>query len=1458
MPASVASASRTLTFDSQLIEDFLHTADVLIDTTAERPMATFLNRDGQTEALVICQLGQASDGLYHVCREPLSDSGWNIFGLGAQAYAIAAVDSNLAWAIGTDRQIWRVEAGRWNLAPQLPSRALLPALTFPNLYLPLSVGIDGAVWAIDSNGNLYQFNAAGNDGVGAWQAAPGAPPLTAAPVGAAGSLWGLSAGGIVRQTTTTWEAVSWPGISPVQLGAGSDGSVWGLDQSGQVYQFVSGQWQPETGTTNLFMLAPGTTSNVWGIQFGNPKFQLVQYGGTGWMLNDQGPAFTGLIVPCVLPQVSIAPNGAVWCLDSYGVVWKKLPQPNALWRRQMMPTGMAPYFETTGVSEVVVGRTSTGAPQGFWIASENVFAVQLNSAGVWCRADSIFTQAGTGLGVTNRQDTQDLFVYGVTNDGNMFIIPYTGDSIDDQVVTDSHGTLAGALLQVSALSDSAVFTAAVWDGRLWVQWGSLANPLGEGSGPALLMEVTQSNSNVPVPTNLTRLVRVPWVESGIGFYCGALGSDGIVYAVFGISPNVTSGAMASFVPLMGSQSSIASPISGISSTSTLRDAGGYVRIYATDTNNRLWVIRQTGTTGDSNNPWTWSAWHPLGNNCKFLADGPGSLRTRDLLVVNGDSLLTHLWQDATSLNWNTAMIRQPNGVAEQPYYVALYTTEITVYDANGNPEPNVPVTVTAVESAPVWVNGVQYDVGTGTAPPFMTGSLGKLTLTSLALGLHTPQLTFTAEGLASAVVVYPPQNVQNRLATVDGPTLQGAQSRTSSVPTPQYSSLVATSQEQGNCSDAATVMNDAMQFRLLNLITPDQVTGIGLGGIQMSYDDVRAQWRAKLVEGRRPRRHRHHRRQHQNERVGDWDSFWADLEAWGEDVWHGIEHGVLGLESVFLDMANGVIELGVVLVDVGEYTINYFIKTFDDVVHAVVSAFRWLGAKVEDALNWLKEFFSWDDILNTKTVIEYYVNSAMSNLVVDCQPGTPNNVQQIVQAQFQALINLITGEDNSGNDAFSQVQSTYGGSSFNDAVSNCAVNPNVGSSALNPDAAHKTYHAHQVKSNYARTKSETYIGQGGRVVPSGGGAALLAAGGSFADLLALIDSSLCAPTAPFSKDQGAYQSGLQNIQHPKDLFSTAISDFLALMKQIAIDAVNAADEIVLALLDLASECLSALQDVLNHVIRIPVLSWLYEVITGHPLTLLDALCLVLAIPGTLLYKLIWGGGTTPPFTSGDVVTITGQAIPWPPFLPSAMLPLNNPALSREQASTLAEVLGMLSFIVSLPYTWIDVGTDIDSMAQRDEEGLPSFLSAASVIISLISFGLGSPYTVFQKPAPWSKADALYVSLWGLTGLAAVINTVWFIAGKKYLIPKYEERGQVMTTVMGLIQLGCGVAAVVEFCKADSGYGDAYRVAAIVSPIPSCVKVLLMLNSIDVMAVVGPLDVIGDMGGALCTLIEDTN
>jgi hypothetical protein len=186
VPASGATPTYSVVASSKLSEDYIHSATMQASSSSStiQPLASFLNSSGQSEALLIHDDGE----LCHLLREPLSGTGWNIVGIGAQIDTIIAASSNSMATVGQDNSIWISNAGHWNSVPPLPGNNQ-----------SLSACQDGTFFGTSSQGGqyvLYQY-----DPVGAGFTEVSTIPYSTPPVGSAGNLWAVDSG--ARFYTTT-------------------------------------------------------------------------------------------------------------------------------------------------------------------------------------------------------------------------------------------------------------------------------------------------------------------------------------------------------------------------------------------------------------------------------------------------------------------------------------------------------------------------------------------------------------------------------------------------------------------------------------------------------------------------------------------------------------------------------------------------------------------------------------------------------------------------------------------------------------------------------------------------------------------------------------------------------------------------------------------------------------------------------------------------------------------------------------------------------------------------------------------------------------------------------------------------------------------------------------------------------------------------------------------------------
>lgn len=1408
--ASAGPASPvTMTFDSQLIEGFLQSQGILVDppSSAARPMDVFVNANGQSEALII-----QNGNVMHVCREPLSDSGWNVYGLGAGLQAIAGVDSSAAWAVDTDNCIWQNTLGRWTAAPAMPAGSPLPQ--------DVSVGLDGTVWAIAqanaaNETGFYQYDAATQG----WALLTPQAALTQAPLGTSQSAWAVSTdGSLWNWQNQNWTGKGTPAGDTLSLIAyGLDGSVW----AGSATQAAIYQYDPSSSSFTSMAgpaTSPGPLLSLAAVSGGSGTTELwcVDRAGQLWHYPPGEAAWQQVTGPFTLgtpgttgygsPQVSIGSDGTVWLADGYGVAWKLFA---GSWMRQMTPTGIAGYASALPASEVLAAADGQGTQHAFFIVlgdPAQLYHCTLGPAG-WSLPDTVTTSTGasivSGLGKTTVQagTPGPLVVSGVSADGDLVVVT-AGDGTC--TATEYHtGKLAGTRPMLTATDDTWLVIAVI-DNLLQAASGDASNPIASTFAPV-------KAAAGEAPSNAASVLALPWVPTNAGEpvlpYAGMLDADQQLWMVFGIDLKNGTG---SYVQLSGNGSggSVVPPL-GIQATGTFIDSNGLTSIYAADQNDQLWVLRQTPDTSFQG-VWSFDSWHPLGDSCVFIAHGPGNLAATELWLVDDTLMANQLLQQPATLVWVDQPILKPADAVTAPYYVAQYVTEVSVVDASeaygGNPVPGAPVTLSACEPVAVWVGGTQYQIGPGAVQTLTADSRGKITVSTVALGLHTPQLTFNADGMPAPLSVYPPQIAQGALATITSGDLQAAQSQ--SAPTWQQGPApLVPSSSYDNTAPAAQALNDTATVQTRNGITGGTIVPPSAPSpAALTPQALRRLWSAKVIEVR------------PLQAAAGADpallgSFWDDIAKFAYDLYHAIKKAIITVTKVVVE--EGALQLWLALESVGSSIVTLAIETIHDVEGAFVSAFQWVEATVEKVIDFLKELFDWQDIINTKTAIEWWVSQLLANATTTLQDPA---LATFLKGRFSSLTSSISK-------AIADAESTFSGNSFSQVAA--ANAPSSNPTPMQPAKATGAYGSNQVKCNAVHTQTQTYVQQGGTLSTGQGSASLAAVSGSIDQFITDIQNSL-GPGSAF----GGVLAGMpgpvsQSLSSPKALLDMAVVDVLKLVNALVDELLKVAEQLLLDLIALGAGCLSTLAEILETPINIPIISWIYQEITHHELTILDLLCLVIALPTTVIYKIVFGGGQAP-FSSSDMPSGT---LAWPAIPGSSLTPPRAGAPTALHSETLQFYEAVIYLVTMIVYAALDATTDAMAAAaaaspEAPPDPLATIFSYIMIFLALVTQAMSAPYSLFNQPG-LTTAEQWWIAFWALCFVPLIVNVVFAVAGNVKAIAKLNSQwGLTITFSLGLLILLLAFAAATELFMTGDTEDILLGVQDIVASIPSAFKFLV--------------------------------
>jgi hypothetical protein len=266
-------------------------------------------------------------------------------------------------------------------------------------------------------------------------------------------------------------------------------------------------------------------------------------------------------------------------------------------------------------------------------------------------------------------------------------------------------------------------------------------------------------------------------------------------------------------------------------------------------------------------------------------------------------------------------------------------------------------------------------------------------------------------------------------------------------------------------------------------------------------------------------------------------------------------------------------------------------------------------------------------------------------------------------------------------------------------------------------------------------------------------------------------------------------------------FDLVMKDFLAAIKDIVLFILQGAEDILTTMLGLVEDAVKGLQSALNASIDIPVISYIYKLISGDDLSILDLLCLILAVPITILYKVIFGSA---PFSADSVSQLNNLPWPWLSNEAKASDGRSLAALSRTAPNPVYTTLGVVAGLCN--YFGGFIGSVCDALAFVDTSGynpLMLFLSWSSVTIAGLTQVCGAPWSVFPESS-WSAADKWDVALWAVSIVPFAADTIFTVATGA-LAEFTAELGPILDTGLGLGMSGLGAATCIFMSKSNGEY-----------------------------------------------------
>jgi hypothetical protein len=657
------------------------------------------------------------------------------------------------------------------------------------------------------------------------------------------------------------------------------------------------------------------------------------------------------------------------------------------------------------------------------------------------------------------------------------------------------------------------------------------------------------------------------------------------------------------------------------------DARGRLEVFAIGEDDLLYHTRQIGTGTTV----TWAAVFPLGNpvpNSIFTVGRSGSGYSEAYSVTH-DNRLYRFWQDPNTTQWYSAEILLQQDAEMAP--IPAHSVELLVIDFQGLAQPEAEVRIKASNLVALNLNGNYFIVSEFRTVTLRANAAGMVTVNIPTQSLSSPTLfvstNFTADG--KAVEVQPNAALQKQLYSVGESQVWEAKDLAGNY------LLAGENRTPENAQSLASIANSAMSLggppppsaALRTRVTGPHRLELLRGGLadrpgpgyRIDPSRVAEQHWAVDFRGGFPR-HSTLTREEAASHLQRFESL-ADAQGgflgvdWG-DLWNSIKTGVskiLGSIQQFIvtTIIDPVTKLVQKIRVVFEFLVDGITQVVDKVVEFFQQAFDivegiWNKIKVffQQLWEWLAFLFQWSDIRRTADATEHTLTQSLEFLILGVQA-----VKATVAAGFDSL----TGRIQTSVDEYLK---TISGQTDLKQLNDQNDTPQP---ALDSSSGHNVLQS-AFEANY----------QKGSTVSS---PALSRIDSSLDQLVA--ELSALADNFQFGDGKQAFDEAMgyfnQIGSQPNNALTLVYSGTIKVMEGIALFGIAAAKGVILSVLDLVIVIIGAVRDLLTEEWEIPIVSQLYQLITGESLTFrpMQLFALIVAIPATLLYKIVKGEAPFP-------------------------------------------------------------------------------------------------------------------------------------------------------------------------------------------------------------------------------------
>lgn len=886
--------------------------------------------------------------------------------------------------------------------------------------------------------------------------------------------------------------------------------------------------------------------------------------------------------------------------------------------------------------------------------------------------------------------------------------------------------------------------------------------------------------------------------------------------------------------------------SGVMTVSVGRAQQGTYMVFAIDNvDQRLWLLRQM--PDEAGGAVAFNPWVCLGNHMAALSC-PVSMGTGpELLFVDLNAKIGHMCQQVEQGNWFTQNLASPAPATHDPVHTTTYSTEFVTAGDDGRMVPGSVLQITSDRPTVAIINSISYHIDNKTPAAVVSDAFGRVTVSTVSNSLVSPALKVTSSSMNThrSEQYRSDMRVHQRLAgqdstfPVDAAAMKAAGLMPLSVNGSDADALALKAQSLGTA---------AVNKHLLQLTGTTDANYRALVGTGFEIDFTKSTGMVRDLSPDEVLR------------------IQADtLNLSGSDIWGDIcnffRHLIHDLERLIITFAEDVVYVVVKLADGFVHFVLKTLAEIGDCVEVLLQAIASIAKKVidaiETAIRWLRALFSWDDILRTKKVISYYIDQSLKNLAQDFTTSIPSD---LIALFATAKADVVT--------VFNNLELLFEkGVNFNAMGPASSSDPALrGGHPFEGVGFRSAYLTDSMQCNYVHSKMMDSSSKMSRQLRASGQTDSIDA----EKILKIFEETF--PTKELQESWEKIKAFSGHIRGAESFLEVVVLDVMEAVKDLVLLILTGIEAVLIALSEVVGLALMGLDALLEHVIQIPIISQIYKWFAKSDLTLLDLLSLLVAVPATLLYKVLYGGSTLkPPFTEAQVEEILSKPIPWPSFdktTGSVSLKEASPAPSDSKDQTLADLLMASCFF----YTIVDMALDIQTAQTYgnadNETSTPELGIDLNLVLGMLSIFLGIGMQAFaiprgafdrRKEGNATSADNWAIGTWIASWVPPLMDTVFLACTKSKKVTRMQTGGPLVSMCTGIVLIGLGAKTVAEMRKDTANYNTANQAAMLLPTFPLIFQPLVYAGTeypvgTALQALLCGIDIAGDLGTGIAALV----